>query len=156
MAIVRLAGWSRLLQSDGSTPFQLSLIDALGNRRPLEVQATPGLRPKYLELEMLAAGFDVQGDKKQKNDVSSPVLIYRWSISPQHSGKFEIGLALRGEDAVGQVWEFGVITRNVTVFKLAGLTNRQIVMVTSGFGVFSGLFAILQVASKVGLVKLAP
>jgi hypothetical protein len=83
----------------------------------------PGFSPKYIEVELLAAAFSVEGEKRQRREVFAAPMIYQWNISPPKSGIYEMGLVFRAEDASGRIRELGVITQRVSVMKIDGLTS---------------------------------
>lgn len=104
---------------------------------------------KYLEVELVAAGITVSGERKQKQPLG-PALSYRWNCYFPNSGTHEMSLVLRlltDTDAV----ELGAIDHRVKVTKLGPLTQRQVQTLASVASVISGGLAIAEVLHALGV-----
>jgi hypothetical protein len=104
---------------------------------------------EFLELEMLAAGFTVEGDKKQKQVLTADSLRYQWNCFFENSGNHTFAVAFRvisGSD----VSEIGRVEQSIRVVKIDHLTQRQVWVLASVAGILSGGLAILEVMRKLG------
>lgn len=152
MLVVKLAGWSDLVQNDEARA--LLLVDDEGNRLPSGLEIRPNCRPKHLEVELLAAGFEVEGEKRQRCQVSATPMCYQWNICPSASGIYEIGLVFRIEDSSNQTHELGLITHELRVPKIDHLTGRQLWILTGTVGALTGLLGVLEILGRLGIVRL--
>jgi hypothetical protein len=81
-----------------------------------------------VQIELLAAAFSVDGDKRQQKhipEVGSNVS-FRWGIAPQKSGMQELALVASRLGDNGRVYEIGVKMHKVKVTEFAGLTAGQL------------------------------
>nr|MSP14923.1 hypothetical protein [Chloroflexota bacterium] len=131
----------------------LLLVDEQGNRQPLNIKIEPDFQPKFLEIELLAAGFQVEGDKRQKRELISNTLTYQWNISSPKSGNYEIGLVYRAEDGAGRERELGVTAHKVSVAKFAGLTGHQVALLSGIFGAITALLSLMEILKKLGIIN---
>jgi len=104
---------------------------------------------EFLELEMLAAGFTVEGDKKQKQVLTADSLRYQWNCFFENSGNHTFAIVFRiisGSD----ISEIGRVEQSIRVVKIDHLTQRQVWVLASVAGILSGGLAILEVTRKLG------
>ncbi len=139
------------LVSNG-TPKAMFFVDKQGIRQPSGIEIPSGFSPKSIEIELLAVGFDVEGEKRQKHELFG-AMIYQWNISPTRSKDLEIGLVFRAEDAFGRIEPLGVITHKINVVKILGLTGRQIGTLTNVFGAFGGVLGIIVTLNQLGILN---
>lgn len=151
MTEVHLTGWSDLAPR-GERVRALFFIDEYGNKQPLGMDIETDFNPKYLAIELLAAGFDIEGAKKQKQEISFAPMNYRWNIRPLNSGNYEVGLIFRTENASGRTRELGVVTHNVSVVKIDHLTSRHLWVLTRIFGLLTGTLGVLEVLNRLGII----
>lgn len=151
MVVVRLAGWSDFAPYREARP--LFLLDEYGDKQPLGMEIEQGFHPKCLGVELLAAGFAVEGERQQIQKVLAAPIIYEWNISPPKSGNFEIGLVFRVVDASGRTRKLGMTTHVVTVVKIDHLTSRQLWFLAAVSGALTGMLGILATLSQLGVVS---
>lgn len=104
---------------------------------------------EFLELEMLAAGFTVEGDKKQKQVLTADSLRYQWNCFFENSGNHTFAVVFRvisGSD----ISEIGRVEQSIRVVKIDHLTQRQVWVLARVAGILSGGLAILEVMRKLG------
>jgi len=105
---------------------------------------------EYLEFELVAAGFTVEGDKKQKQALGSNNLHYQWNCYFPNSGNHIFFLVVR---VIGSqnVIEVGRIEQAVRVVKFDHMTQRQVWIVATSAGVISGGLAIAEILHRLNL-----
>ena len=104
---------------------------------------------EFLELEILAAGFTVGGDKKQKQILTADSLRYQWNCFFENSGCHTFAVAFRvisGSD----ILEIGRVEQSIRVVKIDHLTQRQVWVLATVAGIVSGGLAILEVMRTLG------
>lgn len=104
---------------------------------------------EFLELEILAAGFVVEGDKKQKQALSKDTLRYQWNCFFENSGRHTFAIAFRVIND-SDILEIGCIEQSVRVVKIDHLTQRQVWTWATIAGIISGGLAILEVLRTLG------
>ncbi len=149
IVVLRLAEWIAFA-SNGKAK-TLFFIDAHSKRQPLKgIEIPSAFSPKFIEVELLAPGFGVEGEKRQKNDIFIAPMTYQWGICPLRPGNYEIGLVFRFEDTSGRVGELGVITHKMNVVKIFGLSGRQIGGLTGVSQIITWILAIILALNKLG------
>jgi hypothetical protein len=146
--VLRLAEWG-VFTSNGKAK-TLFFIDAYSKRQPLGMEIPSVFFPKFLEVELLAPGFDVEGEKRQKNEIFMEPMTYQWGICPSRPGNYEIGLVFRFEETSGRVGELGVITHKMNVVKIFGLNGRQIGGLVSVSQIVTWILAIILALNTLG------
>jgi hypothetical protein len=111
-------------------------------------------RVKYLAIELIAPGFDVHGEKKQRKllqrSLSSP---YTWGVAAKTSGNHEIALVFSAEDESGEeIAQIGRIVHKIRVASILRLTHRQARVLMGILGVITTALMILQALQE--LLKL--
>lgn len=104
---------------------------------------------QFLEIELLAAGLEVGGEKKQRQTLISQTLSYRWNCYFPNSGNHTLSLILRLVSPSGTI-ELGAIQHSIKVVKLDHLTQRQVWLIASLAGIVSGGLAIAEVLHQLG------
>lgn len=107
-----------------------------------------------LELELLAAGFEISGDRRQRQSVSSDVLRYQWNCYFPHSGSHSYALVAReiAEDENRQrVSDIGRMEENLRVVKLDHLTQRQVWLLATCTAILTGGLAVAEALRKLGV-----
>lgn len=107
-------------------------------------------RQEYLELEILAAGFAIEGDRKQRQALDAASLYYQWNCFFENSGCHTFALAFR-VISDSSVQEIGHVEQSVKVVKIDHLTQRQVWVLATAAGIISGSLAILEVVKALGL-----
>ena len=105
---------------------------------------------QFLEVELLAAGLTVDGDKRQRCRLTLEKLSYRWNCYFPNSGHHAITLAFRLVCS-SDVIELGVIQHTIKVVKLDNLTRRQVWLMASLAGVVSGGLAIAEALHRLSV-----
>jgi hypothetical protein len=105
---------------------------------------------KYFEVELLAAGIIVDGDKRQRQDLSLGELVFRWNCHFQNSGSYLLILVLRLVTAT-QTVELGVIEHRLKVVKVDHLTQRQVWVLASVAWVLSGIITMGKILIELNL-----
>lgn len=108
-----------------------------------------GSLQQFLEIELLAAGLEVGGEKKQRQTLTSQTLSYRWNCYFPNSGNHTLSLILRLVSPSGTI-ELGAIQHSIKVVKLDHLTQRQVGLIASLAGIVSGGIAIAEVLHQLG------
>jgi len=108
-----------------------------------------GSLQQFLEIELLAAGLEVGGEKKQRQTLTSQTLSYRWNCYFPNSGNHTLSLILRLVSPSGTI-ELGAIQHSIKVVKLDHLTQRQVWLIASLAGIVSGGLAIAEVLHQLG------
>jgi hypothetical protein len=109
-----------------------------------------GSLQQFLEIELLAAGLEVGGEKKQQQTLTSQTLSYRWNCYFPNSGNHTLSLILRLVSPSGTI-ELGAIQHNIKVVKLDHLTQRQVGLIASLAGIVAGGLAIAEVLHQLGV-----
>ena len=102
----------------------------------LQIQRDSTLE-QFLEIQLLAAGLIVDGDKIQRQSLTLPTLSYNWNCYSPNSGDHVINLIIR---VVSQPYtiELGTIQHSIKVAQLDHLTQRQVQwtgIITGGLGI---------------------
>jgi hypothetical protein len=151
IVLLRLATHDALVPN--GMPKAMFFIDKQGVKQPCKIEIPSGFIPKSIEIELLAVGFDVEGERRQKHEIFYAPMIYQWNISPTRSGNLEIGLVFRAEDASGRIGELGVITHKINVVKILGLTGQQIGTLTNIFGAVGGVLGVVVTLNQLGILN---
>jgi len=132
------------------------------DEKPLEIQDTRGGKSitlhirrsfdveEHLEVELLAAGFIVEGEKKQRQRLTSESLHYQWNCYFPHSGNHALALVVRVISPPSEL-EVGTIEHTIKVAKLDHLTQRQVWTLATLAGVLSGGLAMAEVLHRLGV-----
>jgi len=94
--------------------------------------------PEYLEFEMVAAGFDVQGDLRQRQVLGLHTLNYLWNCYFPNSGEHSYAILakkINNQDSI----EIGNIKHTVRVVKVGNLTQGQVYFLAIIAGVPSSI-----------------
>jgi hypothetical protein len=105
---------------------------------------------QFLEIELLAAGLVIDGEKKQRQFLTSQTLSYHWNCYFPNSGSHTLSLVLRLASQSDTI-ELGAVQHSVKVFRLDHLTKRQVWLLASLAGIVSGGFAIAETLHQLGV-----
>lgn len=104
-----------------------------------------------LEFELIAAGFSVAGDKKQRQALTSNRLHYQWNCYFPNSGNHTFALVARVV-CCQDTSEIGRIEHTIKVAKLDHMTQRQVWVWAAFAGAVSGILGIIEILRKLGLL----
>jgi hypothetical protein len=108
---------------------------------------------QYLSIEIIAAGFEVDGEKKQKQDLHSQKLTYTWGITAKNSGNHKIGFSLKVEDAEGkELAQLGTAVHPLKVVSIMRLTQRQLRILVGSAGAITTVLTILQALQALKII----
>ncbi len=105
---------------------------------------------QFIEIELLAAGFEIDGEKKQQQSFSMKTLSYCWNCYFPNSGNHTLSLIIRLLSPSKAI-EVGAIQHSIKVAKLDNLTKRQVWLIASLAGLVSGGLTIAEVFRRLGL-----
>lgn len=102
-----------------------------------------------LEFELVAAGFQIEGDKKQKQRLNSNRLQYQWNCFFPNSGQHHFSIVGR---LLGQTHkeEIGRIEDVLIVVKVDHMTQRQVWILTTIAGIISGILSVAIALQTLG------
>lgn len=106
---------------------------------------------QFLEIELQAAGLEVDGDKKQKQKLTSENITYHWNCAFMNSGNHVITLIFRLVDE-NSSFELGAINHGIKVAKLDGMTQRHVWILASLGALISTPLAIAVALRQLGLL----
>lgn len=112
----------------------------------------------FLKIEFLAGGFNIDGEKKQQQNLSSQILSFRWSCYFPNSGNHDFTLTLKLLESTDSnsndfpVW-LGDIEHKVRVMKLGGLTKLQMSQLSV---IISVIGIVVSISSLPSLIKILP
>lgn len=128
----------------------LDIQDARGDTSIwLRIHRDSRLR-QFLEIELLAAGLEIDGERRLRQDLSLPSLSYHWSCYFPNSGNHTLTLILRLVRPSATI-ELGTIEHKVRVVKLDHLTKRQVWLLAALAGIVSGGLAVAEALSRLGV-----
>jgi len=111
-------------------------------------KSPPKNHVKYLAIELIAPGFEIAGEKTQRQDLGSS-LTYTWGITAKSSGNHKIALVLRAESETGgEIAQIGTIIHEIRVASIAGLTYRQVRMLKAVLAAITTTLGILIALQK--------
>ncbi len=105
---------------------------------------------EFLELELIAAGITVSGERNQRQSLSSSNLTYRWNCLFANSGFHSYTIRFK-TISPSKTKEVGVIENKLKVVKLDHLTQRQVWILATFSGFISGGLAIVEILRNLGL-----
>ena len=142
VVVCSLVGWEIV---DGKSG-RLMVTDKEGNQYVL-IDSVMISEPEWLEVELLAPGFEVDGERRQRQEVSANIMYYRWGIRPKRAGIYQLCFSFRVGDEGGRVVDLGDVRYTVKVVKWDGLTLRHLYW-------FTGLSALVSLISlALGIVS---
>jgi hypothetical protein len=103
-----------------------------------------------LEFELIAAGFIVEGDKKQKQSTTLMNLHYEWNCYFPNTGNHSFIIVIRVLRN-GVASDIGRISQIIKVVKVDGLTKGQVSLLSSIAGLISGISALLEIFHRFGI-----
>lgn len=104
----------------------------------------------FLEFEIVAAGFVVEGEKKQRQPLALNHLRYQWNCYFPNSGNHSFIIIIRAINSDRPV-KIGRIEHLVRVVKLDHLTQRQVWTIATLAGIVSGVVAFAEALHRLGL-----
>jgi len=104
-----------------------------------------------LEFELIGAGFEIGGEKKQRQSLAGQHLHYQWSCYFPNSGSHAFIIVARLINT-RETTELGRLERTITVAQLDHLTKRQVLILATLAGVVSGGLAIFEVLHNLGVL----
>ena len=105
---------------------------------------------QFIEIELLASGFTIDGEKKQRQSLTSQTLSYYWNCYFPNSADHTLSLILRLVSTSGTI-PIGDIQHTIKVVKLDHLTQRQIRLMALLASIISGGFAIAEILHRLGV-----
>jgi hypothetical protein len=117
-----------------------------GERTELSVRVpmtAKGIYLEHLELELLAAGFEVHGEPNQKQKLTSHKLVYLWNCYYPNSGDQAYAIKFRKIDETA-AFSIGHIEGTTRVAKLFNLTQSQVYAIAAVFGIPSGIYLFIS------------
>jgi hypothetical protein len=104
-----------------------------------------------LEIELLAVGFDVSGERIQTKPLyRDQSTSFYWNICPPKSGTFEVGFVFRTEGKSRKMKEVGMFTTQINVTKYDGLTNSQARLMAAASGTVAAILGAAEILFKIG------
>lgn len=103
-----------------------------------------------LELELLSAGFKIDGDKAQMHNFDSDSLTYSWNCYFPNSGNHTFGIKASAVTPDENV-DLGIKEFNIDVVKVDHLTERQVWFLAGFAALFSGCLAVVELVHRLGL-----
>jgi len=100
-----------------------------------------------IEFELIAAGFEIGGETKQRQVLASNMLRYQWNCYFPNSGSHDFTLVARLINSRRAV-EIGRLERAIRVVKLDHLTQRQVWTLATLAGIVSGGLAIAKILKE--------
>ncbi len=125
-------------------------LDSLHNSKTVEVRNINISLERFLEVELIAAGLQVDGEKKQRQPLQLPHLSFRWNCYFEKSGIYQPTLILRTINRDSEAIEIGIVQYNVRVATFFNLTQRQAEQLGWVCGGISGLFGLLWTLRQLG------
>ena len=113
----------------------------------LQIQRDSNLET-FLEIQLLAAGLVVDGDKMQRQGLTLSPLAYNWNCYFPNSGDHVLSLIIRVGSQSNAI-ELGTIQHSVKVAQLDHLTQRQVQMA----GIITGGLAIAISLQQLGVLQ---
>ena len=122
----RISGGARLMtvSADGTPRFEAVVPEG-----PADAQ--------YFEVELLAAGITVEGDKRQRRKISNDVITFYWNCAFPTKGDYEVALTVRLRTGRRTIDLGEPITHRLKVVKYLGIP-KQIVAVIVGISSLTG------------------
>ena len=113
----------------------------------LQIQRDSSLE-QFLEIQLLAAGLIVDGEKIQRQSLTLPTLSYCWNCYSPNSGDHEISLIIRVVSQPVTI-ELGAIQHSIKVAQLDHLTQRQV----QWAGIITGWIGIAVLLQQLGVLQ---
>ena len=112
---------------------------------------------EYLEFELIAAGFVIKGEAKQRQPVTSDFLRYYWNCYFPNSGNHTFALVFRPISSAAAPnsdlfakWDARIIEQTINVVKLDHLTQREVWFLASIAALISGSLTIAEILHRLG------
>jgi hypothetical protein len=125
-------------------------VNRQGDKINLTVTAS-GTTKQYLEVEMMAAGFIVAGELKQKQPLFSNSLQYQWNCFFEKSGTHSFALVFRVVENPDFVSHVGRVEQTIKVAQIDHLTQRQVLVLATSAGILSGVLTLAEILKNLGI-----
>lgn len=110
-----------------------------------------GTAKQHLEVEMIAAGFTVAGELKQKQSLISDTLNYQWNCFFEKSGTHSFAFVFRVIENPDFISHVGRIEQTIKVAQVDHLTQRQVWVLATIAGVLSGVLTLAEILKNLGV-----
>lgn len=108
---------------------------------------------RYLAIKLIASGFDVAGELRQRQELENTNMIYTWGLTAKSSGNHKLALALYIENGTGEeLAQIGTIFHQIKVVSIMNLTQRQVRVVAGVVGFITTILAILQTLHQLKII----
>ncbi len=108
-------------------------------------------KTEFLEIEMIAAGFSFDGDKKQRQPMIANSLRYQWNCLFEKSGVHIFAFIFRVIDDSGVTMQIGQVEQTVKVVQIDHLTQRQVWILATSAGILSGALTLAEILKNLGI-----
>lgn len=102
----------------------------------------------FLEVEIMAAGFSIDGEKKQKQPLIANELKFQWNCFFEKSGIHTFSFIFKTVDSSGETNQFGLIEQSIRVAQVDHLTQRQVWLLATSAGILSGVLTLAELLKK--------
>jgi hypothetical protein len=106
---------------------------------------------EFLEIEIIAAGFSVDGDKKQKQLLTADSLKYQWNCFFEKSGTHAFAFVFRVVNTSNVSLQIGRVEQTIKVAQIDHLTQRQVWILATSAGILSGILTLAEILKNLGL-----
>lgn len=147
---ITLARTSPLIVVEPSNLADRSQFSVRDSDAGKSVSLTPQASTECIEIELLAAGVELAGDKVQRHSADEPVLTFMWNCHFANSGDHRISLVVSTVTGAKRT-AIGTIEQAVRVAQFDGLTRRQVMVLGGAAGAVtavSGIMTIIRIWKK--------
>ena len=108
-----------------------------------------------VQIELLAANFDVDGDRRQQKHIPEcgGNISFNWSVAPKRSGFQEIALSASWLDEGGKAYEIATKLYRIKIVQFLGLTAPQIKFFSGLLAAVAMLTGIATALKELGLLN---
>lgn len=105
----------------------------------------------FVEIDLVAAGIVIDGEKKQRQSLESSRLDYTWSCHFPNSGNHTVMFQISVISPSSTI-ELGAVEYKIRVVRIDSLTKRQVWIVAVILGIISGGAALAGALHQLGLL----